>query len=681
MLLSNSSSEAQQQQQTASAPSPQTQFRQQKLHDNQHHQSQQERRNFTNNNNNNYYYHNEKHNLNYLPANVTQQVPKPASASTKSTPTTAAAAVAAAAAAATLLLNQSGVFATTADAATRTATATTNIINGNSCVGATDFSIAAIMARGANASSREPSERSLSPLSVEPYPEPDDDVDVDVDVVDCSDSESPSGRAMRAHHRHQLQQQHLPQAHHKLQRHTHHSQHSASVSNGDSTGVQQQQTRRSSSRGRASPQSPNSSTANDEDRLSPEPAQVKRKSAPKIVGSCNCDELLPVQCHLETKELWDKFHELGTEMIITKTGRRMFPTVRVSFSGPLRQIQPPDRYAVVLDVVPMDSRRYRYAYHRSSWLVAGKADPPPPARLYPHPDCPISVEALRKQVVSFEKVKLTNNEMDKNGQIVLNSMHRYQPRIHLVRLAHGQNIPTNPKDLQELDHKTFVFPETVFTAVTAYQNQLITKLKIDSNPFAKGFRDSSRLTDFDRDPMDSFLLEQHLRSPLRFFPDPLMAQLSPQEADAASLAFLEKARQHLQMFGRSPYTEMLLPQLYQRPPVLNAFNIGMWQQQWPQLTAGFIASANQQAVAAQAAAAAAAAANACRTPPPPPPSSIMVGIAPPPPATTPSSSGSASPDMRIRHFQRYSPYQVPHPQQQQQQVPQQQPPITRSPPL
>ena len=26
----------------------------------------------------------------------------------------------------------------------------------------------------------------------------------------------------------------------------------------------------------------------------------------------------------------------------------------------------------------------------------------------------------------------------------------------------------------------------------------ITKLKIDSNPFAKGFRDSSRLTDFDR---------------------------------------------------------------------------------------------------------------------------------------------------------------------------------------
>lgn len=99
--------------------------------------------------------------------------------------------------------------------------------------------------------------------------------------------------------------------------------------------------------------------------------------------------------------------------------RRMFPTVRVSFSGPLRQIQPADRYAVLLDIIPMDAKRYRYAYHRSAWLVAGKADPAPPARLYAHPDSPFSCEALRKQVISFEKVKLTNNEMDKNGQVRL----------------------------------------------------------------------------------------------------------------------------------------------------------------------------------------------------------------------------------------------------------------------
>ena len=96
----------------------------------------------------------------------------------------------------------------------------------------------------------------------------------------------------------------------------------------------------------------------------------------------------------------------------------MFPTVRVSFSGPMRG-QPSDRYAVIIDVVATDARRYRYAYHRSSWLVAGKADPPAPARLYTHPDTPLSSDALRKQVISFEKVKLTNNEMDKSGQVGL----------------------------------------------------------------------------------------------------------------------------------------------------------------------------------------------------------------------------------------------------------------------
>ena len=93
--------------------------------------------------------------------------------------------------------------------------------------------------------------------------------------------------------------------------------------------------------------------------------------------------------------------------------RRMFPTVRCSFLN----LRPDQRYWVLLDIVPCDNKRYRYAYHRSSWLVAGKADPPPPHRLYTHPDSPFTGDQLRKQVVSFEKVKLTNNEMDKNGQV------------------------------------------------------------------------------------------------------------------------------------------------------------------------------------------------------------------------------------------------------------------------
>lgn len=42
---------------------------------------------------------------------------------------------------------------------------------------------------------------------------------------------------------------------------------------------------------------------------------------PLLQERWSCEELRNVTCHLETKDLWDKFNELGTEMIITKTGR------------------------------------------------------------------------------------------------------------------------------------------------------------------------------------------------------------------------------------------------------------------------------------------------------------------------------------------------------------------------
>ena len=38
-------------------------------------------------------------------------------------------------------------------------------------------------------------------------------------------------------------------------------------------------------------------------------------------GRANCARLEGVSCSLETKELWQKFFQLGTEMIITKSGR------------------------------------------------------------------------------------------------------------------------------------------------------------------------------------------------------------------------------------------------------------------------------------------------------------------------------------------------------------------------
>ncbi|XP_075746177.1 uncharacterized protein LOC119172414 isoform X3 [Rhipicephalus microplus] len=132
--------------------------------------------------------------------------------------------------------------------------------------------------------------------------------------------------------------------------------------------------------------------------------------------------------NLEGKDLWQRFCELGTEMIITKSGRRMFPPYKVRVTG----LDKKAKYIMLMDIVAADDCRYKFQNRR--WVVAGKADPEMPKRMYIHPDSPSTGEQWMQKVVSFHKLKLTNNISDKHG--------------------------------------------------------FITQLKIDNNPFAKGFRET-----------------------------------------------------------------------------------------------------------------------------------------------------------------------------------------------
>ncbi len=57
--------------------------------------------------------------------------------------------------------------------------------------------------------------------------------------------------------------------------------------------------------------------------------------------------------------------------------------------------------------------------YSSRWMVAGKADPEMPKRMYIHPDSPATGEQWMQKVVSFHKLKLTNNISDKHGLVRL----------------------------------------------------------------------------------------------------------------------------------------------------------------------------------------------------------------------------------------------------------------------
>ncbi|XP_040413668.1 MAX gene-associated protein isoform X25 [Cygnus olor] len=182
---------------------------------------------------------------------------------------------------------------------------------------------------------------------------------------------------------------------------------------------------------------------------------------------------------LDNNSMWNEFYHRNTEMILTKQGRRMFPYCRYWITG----LDAGQKYILVMDISPVDN--YRYKWNGRWWEPSGKAEPHVLGRVFIHPQSPSTGRYWMHQPVSFYKLKLTNNTLDQEGHIILHSMHRYLPRLHLV----PADKATEVIQLNGPDVHTFTFPQTEFFAVTAYQNIQITQLKIDYNPFAKGFRD------------------------------------------------------------------------------------------------------------------------------------------------------------------------------------------------
>ncbi|NWI33733.1 TBX5 factor, partial [Sula dactylatra] len=177
-----------------------------------------------------------------------------------------------------------------------------------------------------------------------------------------------------------------------------------------------------------------------------------------------------IKVFLHERELWLKFHEVGTEMIITKAGRRMFPSYKVKVTG----LNPKTKYILLMDIVPADDHRYKFADNK--WSVTGKAEPAMPGRLYVHPDSPATGAHWMRQLVSFQKLKLTNNHLDPFGH-VSTGVGRRAPWPQ--RAAGGPHACSRPSPTALLSKGGS--PQAL---------REITQLKIENNPFAKGFRGS-----------------------------------------------------------------------------------------------------------------------------------------------------------------------------------------------
>ena len=95
----------------------------------------------------------------------------------------------------------------------------------------------------------------------------------------------------------------------------------------------------------------------------------------------------------------------------------MFPPFKVKVSG----LDKRAKYILLVDIVAVDDCRYKF--HNSRWMVSGKADPEMPKRMYIHPDSPSTGEQWMNKIVSFHKLKLTNNISDKHGFVSSHVIH------------------------------------------------------------------------------------------------------------------------------------------------------------------------------------------------------------------------------------------------------------------
>lgn len=127
-------------------------------------------------------------------------------------------------------------------------------------------------------------------------------------------------------------------------------------------------------------------------------------------------------------------------------------------------------------------------------------------------------------------------------QIMLNSLHKYEPRVHLVR--HG----CEPRRMV-----TYPFPETQFIAVTAYQNEEVTSLKIKYNPFAKAFLDA-------KERPDSVYARENGSSYGWFMPPGSYSAMQPSPPTSSSTAAIRECERYTQStMGRSTTSVRSVP--------------------------------------------------------------------------------------------------------------------------
>ena len=113
----------------------------------------------------------------------------------------------------------------------------------------------------------------------------------------------------------------------------------------------------------------------------------------------------------------------------------MFPTLKVSVRGLREDVL----YDVGLRMESVDCRRYRYVYQTSEWVVCGGGDALDQAAslTHLHPSSPaLGSFWNNQQILSFDRIKLTNNRTPVCKHQVQYSTEYSQYRVHYSKVQY-----------------------------------------------------------------------------------------------------------------------------------------------------------------------------------------------------------------------------------------------------
>ena len=188
---------------------------------------------------------------------------------------------------------------------------------------------------------------------------------------------------------------------------------------------------------------------------------------PRITGTNHGARNTPY-VELGEKDLWQNLHSIGNEMLISRGGGLLNPRLTVKIFN----LHQDKFYKVMVDCEPKDNFQYRF--DGLNWYTHSTTSRIEHESYYTHPSSPASGGMWMENPVTFPDLRLTNTSSNHENQIVLNSMKKYQPKIHIVECL-------SPMELTPIDSWVYAFNETEFISITGgYKNRQVREMKKES---------------------------------------------------------------------------------------------------------------------------------------------------------------------------------------------------------